>query len=50
MHVGKCKSGDPDHRVATGAAAISIIERDDACEFRVDTKIDPKAGNIQLFQ
>jgi len=32
--------------IATGAAAISILERDDACQIRVGHKIDPGALSV----
>lgn len=34
------------HLVATGATAISLLERDGACEIRVGSKIDPHAISV----
>jgi hypothetical protein len=36
-----------EYLAASGATAISIIEIDGVCTFRVGTKIDPRAVSVQ---
>jgi hypothetical protein len=38
------------HLIATGATAISILERDGACQIRVGHKIDPGALSIHCLR
>src|SRR5688500_9456257 len=44
------RKAEIEHLIATGATAISVLERDGACQIRAGHKIDPRALSVHWLR